>query len=198
MTGNLLEHTMKKIIIGVIGRKLSGKGTFGECVREMLPKHNVVLMSFSDVLFDTLLLWDLERSRHHLQRLAIIMNQEFGEGTLTHAVQKRLGKADADIVIVDGVRWLSDRDMLRLLPDTLLVYVAANAKTRYARRSSGGKFGEATVSYRKFLRQEKVLTEQYIEEMGRSADYTIKNNGTIEAFRDAVKTFCTDYLLPLF
>ena len=177
---------MHKNIIGVVGRKLSGKGTFGALFSEICADKKVARMSFSDVLRDTLVAWGLPLTRHNLQRLAIIMNDEFGEGTLTHAVLLRVEKVDADIVILDGIRWPSDRNMLRQKPGFRMVYIMADSAVRYARRKAGQKAGEAEVSLQQFEEEDHVLTEQLIEEIGESADYVIENNGTETEFRERV------------
>ncbi len=184
---------MNKKIIGVVGKKLSGKGTFGTFVQEILAPRNVVLVSFSDVLRDTLSDWGLPVSRHNLQRLAIIMNHEFGEGTLTRAVLLRLKNIDTDIVVIDGIRWLSDRDILRQIPGFQMVYITADIKVRYARRKAGQKVGEAEVPWEQFLKEEHAETEVYIEDIGQGAEYTIENNGTEEEFRAHILDFSAQY-----
>ncbi|TSC62330.1 MAG: Uncharacterized protein G01um101448_1059 [Parcubacteria group bacterium Gr01-1014_48] len=186
---------MKKVIIGVVGKKLSGKGTFGMFLRETCVGKHVVLMGFSDILRDTLRDWDIPETRHNLQRLAIFMNHEFGEGTLARAVKRRLVRIDADIVVIDGVRWLSDRDMLRKIRGCMMVYVTANISYRFDRRLAGQKTGEASVSREQFLIEEQAEPEQYIEEIGMSADATIENNGTPEEFRTKVQKFCEKFQL---
>lgn len=181
---------MKNTIIGVVGPKLSGKGIFGKYVQEILAPRSVEPMSFSDVLYDTLTLWDVETSRHNLQCLAIVMNQEFGDGTLSRAVCKRLKNARADVVVLDGVRWLSDRAILHQKKNFILVAIVANIAYRYDRRKFGQKTGESSISREQFLCEEEVEAERCIEEISSGADYTISNNGTLKEFRDAVKTFC--------
>ncbi len=185
---------MQKIIIGVVGKKLSGKGTFGKYVKECIHGEEIALLSFSDVLRDTLVLWGLPVTRHNLQRLAIVMNMEFGEGTLTRAVLFRLEQLETEIVVVDGIRWLSDRDMLRSMPNFVLVYIVADIQVRYVRRKAGQKTGEAEVSWEQFLEEEKAYTEQFIEEIGRGADCILENNGTREDYRKKVLSFVENYL----
>lgn len=186
---------MEKIIIGVVGRKLSGKGTFGMFLKETCRGKHIVLMSFSDVLRDTLRFWGLPYTRHNLQRLAIIMNHEFGEGTLTRAVLLRVETVDADTIVLDGIRWLSDRDMLRKIPGFLMVHIIADICVRYARRKAGQKVGEAEVSWEQFLREEQAETELYIEEIGEGADYAIANDATEEKFRENIQSFCVRHQL---
>ena len=99
-------------------------------------------------------------------------------------------KVAADVVVLDGIRWLSDRDMLRENPKFRMVFITADIALRYARRKTGQKVGEAEVSWEQFQKEEMALTEQFIEEIGKSADYSIENNGTEEEYRDKVKDFC--------
>jgi len=70
--------------------------------------------TFSDILRDTLDLWDLPHTRDHLQKIAIVMNAQmgFGDGVLSHAMRRRIMNDTADVTILDGVRWLGDEKMI--------------------------------------------------------------------------------------
>src|SRR4051812_31081631 len=111
-----------KLVIGIVGEKGSGKETFATFLKEIIPDKVIFHARSSDILAETLQIWDLVSTRHNLQQLAIVLDQGFGKGTLTHAVAKRIKDSNADIVVFDGVRWFSDAEMIRSFPENILVY----------------------------------------------------------------------------
>ncbi len=179
------------LLIGIVGEKGSGKETCAKFLAQYIKDKKVVHITFSDILSETLALWSIERTRHNLQQLAIVMNEKFGLGTLTNAVSARIKATDADIIVLDGVRWLSDEKMIREFPKNMIVYVTAPPEVRYERTKARKVYvGEATASYETFLEEEKVRTELDIPKIAANADVTIDNGGTLEAFEQKVKEFC--------
>lgn len=184
-----------KIIIGLVGEKSGGKGTFKNLLVELIGnRHQIKHVRFSDVLVETLKLWGIEDSRPNLQKLSPAMVQAYGEGVLTRAIKKRIENVDADIVILDGIRWHSDAEMLRQLPNNVLVYITADAKKRHDwSRARKEKAGEENTTLEQFMEEEQAETEKYIPEIGAMADYKITNNGTWDEFKKQVEKFYKKY-----
>lgn len=179
-----------KYIIGVVGENGVGKDTFTTFFRAAVAPLTVSKLHFSDVLYDTLRIWNTETTRSNLQALAIIMDGQYGKGSLTRATEARIKKQKADIIIVEGVRWKTDVPMIRSFPNSILVYVTAERDIRYKRMTARDKkIGETRIPHEQFLKEEKAATELDIPEIGRSADVKIENNGTLAAFREKVERF---------
>ena len=51
----------KKIIIGLIGEKGSGKGTFVDLLSKIINKNNIVHLKSSMILGDSLDLWNIKK-----------------------------------------------------------------------------------------------------------------------------------------
>ncbi len=182
-----------KLIIGLVGENGSGKGMFIDLLKEIAAPKNVVRIASSDLLNETLNVWDIERTRRALQDLAIIMNGHFGDGTLSHAVEKRIKETKGDIIVFDGMRWPSDVEMLKTFPHTLLVYITADLKIRYERtKKRKEKVGESSTPFEQFLIEEKIKTELEIPSIGAQADAKIENNGTVEEYRKKIEKFYKD------
>jgi len=173
-----------KLIIGIIGAPLAGKETCATVLEQLLVEdgYSVSRHSFSEILKETLDLWDIPRGRDHEQKMAIIMNAEtgFGDGALSRAMRRRLMEDTADVTILDGVRWLGDERMLRSLGDegikTIMIYISADPKVRYARLIARNRAGEAATTWEKFMQQEQMKNEVDIPDIGSRADIALENN----------------------
>ncbi len=184
-----------KIVIGLLGEKRSGKGKFIELLRNIVKPITVSQIGSAAVLSETLKIWEIEPSRSNLQKLAILMDREFGKGTVTNAVFQRILSDPSDIVIFDGVRWPSDIKKIKTFEKNYVVYVTANPDMRWRRsRLMNEKVGENTASYEQFIDEEKAYTEQFISEIGANADFKIVNEGTLEDFKNEVRRFCKEKL----
>ena len=179
-----------KYLIGVVGEIGAGKGTFSAIISELAGKKTLKKIRFSDVLTKTLKLWDIPLTRANLQNLAIIMDQQYGKGTLTHAAKLYINKQKADIVIIEGIRWQSDVPMIRSFPNSFIIYMTADPKIRFERlKIRNEKVGESTKTYKEFLAEEKAGTEVEIKKIGKDADFKFENNGDLGELKGKIKQF---------
>lgn len=184
-----------KMVIGLVGEKAGGKGTFTEIMTSLLPERKIVYAKFSDVLADTLKLWGLELTRENYQKLSVAMRNTFGDGTLTRAIQNRIEALDADIVILDGLRWESDMKLLRSFPVNFLIYVTASAELRHIRsQQRKEKAGEENATFEQFMLEEQAETEKAIPKIGAAADFTVVNNCAMSKLQEKVREFCLTFL----
>lgn len=178
-------------VLGLVGEKGSGKGTAAKLLAELVRPQRVAVVRFSDVLRATLALWDIAPTRAHLQDLAKIMVDRYGADALAHAIAVRVQRADAEVVILDGIRWQADVELLRQFPRHLLVYITADARTRYARLIARGEdVGEREMSYAQFCAEEQKVNELEIPRIGAAAEVRITNAGTLEEFRAQCSAVC--------
>lgn len=175
------------LIIGLVGEKGSGKETFVNFLKEVTDKK-ILHVRFSDILKQTLMLWNLPVTRANLQLLAQVMDNNFGEGSLTKALLEQIKGSDAEIIILDGIRWETDLNLLRKFKSNKLIYITADIKLRFERlKKRGEKEEENTVSFNQFLEEEKAKNELLIAEFGKDADFKIENGGSLKEFREKVQ-----------
>ena len=180
---------MSKMIVGLVGEKGSGKETFGNFLSGIAKKTKVTRVRFSDILVETLRSWDLPLTRKNIQKMAVVMEDGFGKGTLTQAVKRRIAIINAEILILDGIRWLTDEKMLREIDNSLIVYITADLKLRFERiRRRTEKVGEGK-SFRQFMKEEKAKNELFIGKIGKRADVKLENNGSLGEFKKKVEEF---------
>ncbi len=178
------------IVIGVIGEKGSGKETFGTLLAEILPDKKVVGIATSNILKQTLALWNLADIRENYTKLVVSMEQIFGAGSLAKANRKLIEGSDAQIVVVDGLRRYPEIDLIRSFPQNYLVYLTASPQVRFERiKNRRERENETAMSFDLFLQEENLETEQLIKEMAKGADYTIENNEGLEEFKSGIEKF---------
>lgn len=183
-----------KTVIGIIGEKGSGKGTFVH-ILQALSNKSVGYVKSSELLAETLNLWGIPLTRNNLQQLAIIMDNQYGVGSLSRAVQKRIDNLDTSLVVYESIRWQSDAEMIRSFPNSILIYITAPVEVRYRRTlERHEKIGEGNATFEQFVAEEKVQTETAISDLASNADFKIENIGTKEGFEDKIKDFMEKYL----
>lgn len=179
-----------KLVIGLVGEIGSGKGTLFTLLKDQVPTLAVVRIGFSDIIRETLVLWELPNTRENLQKLPQAMDQFYGAGSLSYAIKKRIDSKKEDIVILDGIRWQTDVAMLRNFPKNILVYITARPETRFSRLCARSQnFDDATLCWETFLEQELAPNEIQIRQIGSQADYKIENIGDLDRYREQVKLF---------
>ena len=186
-----------KLLIGLVGHIGSGKGKFIEFLQDAAGEAKVERIASSQLLKETLDLWDIQPTRKALQNLAIIMNANYGDNTLSHAMLRRINQSGADIVVYDGMRWKSDEKMVRNFPDSLIVYVTAEPRIRFGRICvRREKADEAELTFERFEQEAKAKTELEIADIGNRADAIIKNNGTLEEYKDGIEKVFRQVIEP--
>lgn len=187
------------LVIGLVGEKGGGKGTAVRLISESLPPDvRCAGVRFSDILRDTLTQWHLPHTRANLQNLSKIMDAEFGNGTLAHAMGHRIASINADIVVLDGVRWEADRLLIRSFSTNLLIYITASTRVRYERICGRGEnTKEHESSFEQFLTEEQAISERAIPAIGATADIRITNDGAFDAYVGQIRRCCTERMLPL-
>lgn len=173
------------LVIGLVGEKRGGKGTFFELLKEKLPQKTIVQVRFSDIIGDILDILGKEKTRENMQKLPIGINKAFNDNaTITKAMKNRVQNIQADIIILDGIRLPADKDLLREFRNNVLIYVTASPEIRYRRAlAAAGKVGENSVSFEEFLRQDNAEIERQIPKIGLAADYIIVNEKTLDEYR---------------
>ncbi|OGE31698.1 hypothetical protein A2631_00955 [Candidatus Daviesbacteria bacterium RIFCSPHIGHO2_01_FULL_44_29] len=190
---NDTRYTNNKIIIGLIGEKGAGKETFTQLLRNTLLQTTQVINT-SNLMAETLELWTLEKSRHNLQQIALLMERTFGEGTMNRALAEKVNNSTAEVIIWDSIRFPNTFDFVNTLPRSILVYITASAEARYERiRLRKQKVGEDQMTLQEFIDNEQVGTEKDIPMLGHKADFTLDNNGNMNQLEKQVRAFCQQF-----
>ncbi|MDP1883995.1 MAG: AAA family ATPase [Candidatus Moranbacteria bacterium] len=165
-----------QIIIGLVGEPGSGKDTVAKHLKD---RYGAKEIRFSDPLFDALRNFVSEVSREDLQWLSHIVRERFGQDIFAKALEKRMA-ADDKIIILNGIRFWENYDFIRSFPRNQIIYVTADQKLRWERTTNRMEKTDDNSSFEKFQELEKFETEAIIPEIGAKADFTVRNEQTLE------------------
>lgn len=168
---------MKKIIIGLVGETGSGKDTVATYLAE---KYGVRLRRFANPIKDTLSIFFDKLSKEDQQWLYSKFKERFGEDVLCRAMGKRIAQDPDGIIMVNGMRMMCDYDFIKSYENSHILYVTADAKTRWQRVVNRNEKTDDQVSFEKFQEIDSAETEVHIPEIGAKADFTIVNDKDLD------------------
>lgn len=185
-----------QFVIGLVGEKGSGKQTFVNTLKKIAPNLDVRQVRFSDILAQTLVLWDIPVTRANMQTLSLIMNEAFGQTALARAARFSLEGDNADVIILDGIRRESESTFVRSFQNNILIYITADQKLRYQRlKNRSEKVGETGLTFEQFLKEEQSKAEKEIPEICKKADIKIENNKSLEEFKKRIEEIYNKFLM---
>lgn len=173
-----------KLVVGLVGGIASGKGVVSSYLQKEYGAH---AYTFSDILKDVLVRLHLRVDRGNLQTLGKELRRDFGADTLVNAMREDIARDDASMVVVDGIRFPNEVDMIQSFPDHLLLHVDAPLELRYERACRRGTRGEASLSLDEFKQLHEAETERHIGDAAQRADHTLENTGTKDELEQRVK-----------
>lgn len=167
----------KPLVVVLVGEKLAGKE---EAAKYLCKKYGFNNYHFSRILTDILLRLRLPTSRVNQMHLVGALRERFGGGVLAQVIKADIKNKGYKRVVLDGLRHPAEFDCLKNLPGFLLVYLTAPVNLRYQRaKHRREKTGEHKFSLADFKREEKFVTEIYINRLGKKAKVRLVNDGTL-------------------
>ena len=168
---------MAKIIIGLVGETGSGKDTVAHYLKR---RYDVQLLRFSLPLKKTLDLFFNKSSKKDQAWLYSTFKERFGEDVLHRGVQRYVEQHDG-LMCVNGMRMMKDFDFIKSFENSYIIYVTADQKLRWKRITSRGEKSDDQQNLEEFKNFEAdTETEKNIPVIGAQADFTIKNDGTMD------------------
>ena len=181
----------KKIILGFVGDLASGKGTLAKYLQE---KYKCNTYRFSTMLRDVLDRIYVEKSRENLQLVSKVLRENFGQDVMSNVIAKDVAGDKNELVVVDGIRRPTDITYLQNLPGFHLIYITAEAKTRWERTVKRQENpDEKDKTFEQFLLDEQAEADRLIKELGSKAEKTINNDGTIEDLYNNIENILQSY-----
>lgn len=169
---------MSKKIIALTGPIASGKGTVKKYIEE---KYSGKDCRFSTIMRDILNRMGEENSRENLQKISQMLRENFGQDILAKIIAKDIGRLDGDLIVVDGVRRLTDIEFLKKMNGFILVRIDADPKTRYKRVVARNENkGDDKKTYEQFLKDHEADSDYEVPIVMSHASKALDNNGDLQ------------------
>ena len=163
-------------VIGLVGEGGSGKDTVAGYLERC---YDVVSLRFSDPIKELLRLFFDQPSREDQSWVGSTFRERFGKDIFIRAVDRRIRAAGRGIFSINGIRYEEDASFVRSFAKHAMIYVTADQRLRWERSQRRGEKSDDTMDFETFRRLESTLeTEKGIGEIGKRADYSIRNEGT--------------------
>jgi dephospho-CoA kinase len=167
-------------IIGVVGKNGSGKD---EVLKYLRDKYIIPFLSTGDTVREIAAGEGLELTRENLKIVSEKYFQKHGEGYFVKRVAGKIKSSGWKTAGISGIRSVQDVKILKdmLGSDFILIEVSVvDSRVRYARMSKRGEARDPQ-SFEQFMKQD-VAEEAlfHIDIAVGMADYSIKNDGTLD------------------
>ncbi len=166
-----------KIVIGLVGETGSGKDTVAHYLKR---RYGVDLLRFGMPLKKTLDLFFDKSSKEDQAWLYTMFKDRFGEDVL-HKGVLRYVQQNNGIMCVNGMRMMMDLEFIRSFENSYIMYVTADQKMRWKRVTSRGEKSDDDQTFDEFKKFEaESETEKAIPVIGKDADFTVKNDSSMD------------------
>lgn len=181
-----------KLFLGIVGPIGSGKDTAGSYLKIY---HNASVLVSSELLGTILSLLKLDpEKREFLQKLPIILRETFGSTVITDAMIENMRETKKAISVWNGVRFPSDVEGIRSLPNSAIIGITANPIVRFNRiKERGQKSGEKDLTWEQFEYESLKPTEQATSHILKyDSDIVLDNSGTVDELHQKIDQFIKD------
>lgn len=175
-------------IIGVVGQNGSGKD---EVLKYLKARHGVPFLATGDIVREIAAKQGIEPTRSNLGELSDSYFRKYGKGHFIKMAVDRIFQNGWKTAGISGIRSPEDVAILRniLGRDFVLIAVTvADAQVRYRRMLKRGEDRDRN-TIEQFRQQDEAEENLFhITDAMMQADYTISNDGTLEALHAAIDT----------
>ena len=172
------------IFIGLVGTGGSGKDTAASYIKH---RYGAEEFRYSYLLVKALEIFGIEVSRENLAWLMNILKRKYGKDVLTRAMKKTIDElARKPIVVVSGMRLLSDYKFLRGYKRNYLIFLDAPEKIRWQRVRVRGEKTDDNVTFKEFKKLMSGENERFIRRIGKKADFVINNGSSLKHLQQEI------------
>lgn len=169
----------QKLIIGLVGPMVTGKGTVADYLKE---KYNATVYGFSSPLRDIIKRLRLPLLRENLANLSNCLRTQFGNDLISCTIMADIADDPSNLIVLDGIRRLSDIENASKLPGFVLIKVDAKEQIRYERLLKRSQNADDQIkTLEAFQADEQAEADREIPLVMAKATLAIDNNGDFDS-----------------
>jgi len=165
-----------RILICITGMPCSGKSL----VAKALSLVADYVISMGDIVREEALRRGVELTPNNLAKLAKELRRLGGPDVIAREVVSRIGRINANIIVIDGVRSLDEISVFKNFGKVYIVAVHSSPKTRFTRLLARGREGDPR-DWSEFVLRDMSEIELGIGSVIALADVMIVNEGIDES-----------------
>lgn len=181
-----------KRIIAFAGKIACGKGIANHV---LALEWGAAEINYSDTLHNALWIIGIDECRDNIEQLSTFLRTTFGGDVFERAMLKKISSTKSNLITLCGIRRASDFNHIREQYALTLIYIESLIEKRYTRYIKRGRgTGDSELSLEAFLDKDTKEPELQIEKLKELSDIVIENNGTLDEFKDNLRTAITHLL----
>ncbi len=174
----------KPLVIGIVGRKGSGKGE----VAGILSNNGFELVEMGDILRGMMTARGIEVNEINVRKFVIDIRKEEGENVIAKETIKHVEESPAARKAIIGLRTPRELSFFRgRIPNFKTVAIIADDSTRFDRMRRRGKTDDPKTMEEFMAYKDGPEARFEIQEIIDGSDYKLFNTGTLEELRGDVK-----------
>lgn len=184
-------------VLAFVGAPAAGKTEAASVAKEM----GVPVITMGDVIRDELRRRGLSLNDENAGRIANELRAREGMDAIAKRCIPRIRRVEATgahnakkrVIVIDGIRGIAEVERFKTEfgTDFLLIRIDAPLILRYERITRRGR-GDDLLSLEGFKEREERENRWGMGDAMEKADKVIKNEGSLEAFKEAIKRILTD------
>jgi len=170
-----------KLIIGLTGFSCTGKGTFYEYISS---QYAIPKITTGDLVRKEVQKRGLDLNQRNISEISDVIRRETGNNFMAIAGDEITELSERyDALIVDSLREEKDYDtLIRFSRNIETVAVVSSSRIRYERMSERKRPGDP-ISWEEFQALEQKERLLGVENLIKSAGYSVENQGDLDEFR---------------
>lgn len=177
MNRAIFEMSSRNLMLGFCGMLGSGKTAACAYIAE---KFGGKKFRYSTPMAEMLDKLGLAQTRRNLQDMGTGMRKTFGEDVWGIAMRRQIEQTRESLIVIDGIRRFGDLTPLQSLSGFYLIFMDADTEMRFERQKDRTR--DVSKTLEQFRLDEQHEAEKQIQDIGKTADHVIRNNGTLEEF----------------
>ncbi|RME79380.1 MAG: dephospho-CoA kinase [Methanobacteriota archaeon] len=173
-------------IIVLTGRRAAGKGIFMEVAKE----RGIPVYEMSSVIFEWMEKEGIKVSNESTAAFSQRIRGQYGNDIVARKLIEKI--EEAPLIVISGARSKEEIGVFKKLGDVVVVEIEASTRVRYERTKERGREQDPK-NYEEFVKRDEADNKLGQNDVLALADVKLKNEGSIEEFKEKVRDFLSTF-----